>query len=637
MPNAEVSILYNFTFIVPSVAILLILTAYFFVRPRLPVRQNRLFVGILVFELLVVVSDVLSSLADMHFEALPLWLSSVLNMAYFVLFLARIYYFFLYTVDLLGLLSKIRNRVSIWFSPMFLICELITLSSFFTGAVYRMDAAGYHRGPLYNVIYICFFFYLALGFVLIVCYRARLNRFQLVSVLAFNAMLLLGNIVRILLPQYLVMDVFCLLAILIIFLSFENSALYTSNSGAFTPYSMQLYLEERIQSNDYRILGFAISHYSDEMAIYGVKQMAHGITLICRYLKKNYPELVLFNLRVGCFALIGPASMDFERIRGEIEARFRAPWQSRGTDLHLSVGFAHASFESGIPTAERVVDSMILALMQIGQRQSLDRTLFDVDHADDLERELTVKRALDHAVAESGVEVFLQPIVDAGTGALVGAEALARLRDEQGKLIPPLEFIPLAEKNGQISRLGDQVAERVCEFLRGHGKELPSLRWINVNLSPIQCMDRSLCSRFVSILERYGVPTHLVHLEITEESMIDFSVLLEQMSELWKKGFSFALDDYGSGYSNMSRVKCFPFTNIKLDMKVVWSHCEDPDQVLPTFVDVFKEKGFTITAEGIETEEMAQEMRAIGCDYFQGYYYSRPLPIDEFLQKYAVS
>ena len=119
--------------------------------------------------------------------------------------------------------------------------------------------------------------------------------------------------------------------------------------------------------------------------------------------------------------------------------------------------------------------------------------------------------------------------------------------------------------------------------------------------------------------------------------MIDFSVLLEQMSELWKKGFSFALDDYGSGYSNMSRVKCFPFTNIQLDMKVVWSHCEDPDQVLPTFVDVFKEKGFTITAEGIETEEMAQEMRAIGCDYFQGYYYSRPLPIDEFLQKYAVS
>lgn len=626
---------YNFNFTIPSILILLIILGYFVMRPRLPVRQNRLFFSILIFEILVIVFDILSSKADMAYQDFPIWITSILNMAFFVLFLARIYYFFLYTVDLLGLLAKIRNRVYIWFSLVFLICELITLSSFITGAVYRIDDAGYHRGPLYNVLYVCFFFYLLLGFILIACYHRRLNCFQLVSLISFNLILLAGNIVRILIPTYLVMNTFCLLAILVIFLSFENPSLYTANSGGFTPQSMQKYMEERIQFDDYRIIGFAISHYTDELAIYGVKQMSQGVALICRYMREHYPELVFFNLRVGCFALAGPASLDTDRICREITERFRHPWQATGTDLHLSVGFVHASSASGIDSAVRVVDSVLLALLETGERRVADSTIYDIDHAEDIDRELTVKRALDRAVAEHSTEVFLQPIVDAQTGKLVAAEALARMRDEQGKLISPLEFIPLAEKNGQINKLGDQVAESVCRFLREHGGEMSALRWINVNLSPVQCMDRGLCNRFLSILDAYGVPSHLVHLEITEESMIDFSVLLEQMSELWKKGFSFSLDDYGSGYSNMSRVKCFPFTNIKLDMKVVWSHCEDPDQVLPTFVEVFKEKGFTITAEGIETEEMAQTMRELGCDFLQGYYYSKPLPIEEFLQKYA--
>ena len=227
--------MYNFNFTIPSVCILLVVMGYFLMQPRLPVRQNRLFFGILLFELLVIVFDILSSWADMNIARLPLWLTDALNMAFFVLFLARIYYFFLYTADLLGLLARIRNRVYVWFSLVFLLCELITLSSFLTGAVYRMDAAGYHRGPLYSVIYVCFFFYLLLGFVLIFRFRARLNRFQFVSILSFNVVLLLGNVARILMPHYLVMNTFCLLAILIIYLSFENPSLYTSNSGGFTP------------------------------------------------------------------------------------------------------------------------------------------------------------------------------------------------------------------------------------------------------------------------------------------------------------------------------------------------------------------------------------------------------------------
>jgi EAL domain-containing protein (putative c-di-GMP-specific phosphodiesterase class I) len=135
----------------------------------------------------------------------------------------------------------------------------------------------------------------------------------------------------------------------------------------------------------------------------------------------------------------------------------------------------------------------------------------------------------------------------------------------------------------------------------------------------------------------YAVPAHAVHLEITEESMVDYSLLKSQVDALRSEGFEFALDDYGSGYSNLTRVRRYPFKHIKIDMAVVTDYCTQRDQLLPTLIQVFKQMNYTITAEGIETLEMADALTSIGCDYLQGFYFSRPIPFDEFLEKYADS
>ena len=106
---------------------------------------------------------------------------------------------------------------------------------------------------------------------------------------------------------------------------------------------------------------------------------------------------------------------------------------------------------------------------------------------------------------------------------------------------------------------------------------------------------------------------------------------MEQIDDLRSAGFPFVLDDYGSGYSNLTRVKHYPFIDIKLDMEVVWDYFKTRDSLLPHVVTAFKELGFTVTAEGIETREMAEILKGIGCDYLQGYYFSRPVPMSEFL------
>jgi EAL domain-containing protein (putative c-di-GMP-specific phosphodiesterase class I) len=224
--------------------------------------------------------------------------------------------------------------------------------------------------------------------------------------------------------------------------------------------------------------------------------------------------------------------------------------------------------------------------------------------------------------------------VESRTGKLVGAEALSRIRGEDGKILPPSAFIPIAEKDGSIITLGEQVLRKTCRFIRDNDIQALWLQWINVNLSPYQCMSRDLAERFRAILEEYSVAPELIHLELTEQSIADYSLLKHQLLKLQEMGFQFALDDYGSGYSNLTRVKQYPFKNIKMDMEVVWNYFRDRDPLLPAMVQVFRQMNFSITAEGIETKEMADSMAEIGCDYLQGYYFSKPVSMPDFLERY---
>ena len=246
-----------------------------------------------------------------------------------------------------------------------------------------------------------------------------------------------------------------------------------------------------------------------------------------------------------------------------------------------------------------------------------------------------VRQHLLAALADNTAVVCLQPIVRTETGEPVGAEALTRLPDGQGGLLPPSAFISLAEREGKIGILGDQVLHKVCRFLRDHHAELPWLKWINVNLSPVQCLQDNLADNLHAILQQYGISPEMIHLEITEETMIDSSKFAKQLQALQEYGFQFSLDDYGSGYSNLYRLIEYPFRNIKLDLSIVRSYMEQSNQLLPEVIRAFRAQHFEITAEGVEDKETVQAIKDLGCEYMQGFYFSKPISMDQFLSKYA--
>ena len=627
--------MWNTDFVFPSLLVLAVLLVFYFLRPRLPNRLNKAFLVLIITDIATVLADVLATSADIHYQSLSVSLVSFLNLLYFAAFIARSLAFFRLIIVLLKLDHSGYSGKKYLMYLVFLVSEVIVLSSPLTGAVYSVDSAGYHRGPLYDVLAVNSFFFQIMGIILLVRFRRRVRRSTLISGLAYHAILIAGSTARILFPQYLIMNVFCLLAILVIFLSFQNPDLYITDRGpAFNTRAFTDWLDDPLHRKGKRILGFAIRNYNDERSMYGGTQMDQGLNLIIMYLVKQFPQFLLFYLRGGNFAFAGADGADWEEIRRAITERFRSPWQAEGVDLYLSVTYVEIPLSGRTDTADRIVNTLIYALDEAGESRDIEQTLMTEETLEEINRQIEVKRWLDKALENDAVEVFLQPIVESGTNRAVAAEALARIRDDDGKLIAPGLFIPVAEKNGSINMLGEQVLRKVCAFIRTHSLQDAGFRWINVNLSPIQCMHSNLPGLCSSILKEYGVPASQIHLEITEESMINYVKQEQQIEDLLDIGFQISLDDYGSGFSNLHQVKKFSFSNIKLDMNIVWDYIRDRDALLPALVQAFRQMGFSITAEGIETREMAEAMARIGCDYLQGYYFSKPLPMDEFSGEY---
>jgi len=246
-----------------------------------------------------------------------------------------------------------------------------------------------------------------------------------------------------------------------------------------------------------------------------------------------------------------------------------------------------------------------------------------------------VEEKIDAALKEDRVEVFFQPIYSNTEESFTSAEALVRIREVDGSFLSPGVFIPVAEANGQIVELGARVFELVCKFIKEYDMDSLGLHYIEVNLSVIQCQMTNLAEQLISIAEKYQVNPAQINLEITETGSISArNVLLRNMETLIEYGFSFSLDDFGKGESNLMYVVEMPVSIVKLDydMSKAYFNTEKARHVLKAVVGMAHGMKLKIVAEGIETIEELEGMHQEGIDYIQGYYYSRPIPVLQFIE-----
>ena len=626
--------MWNYGYALHSFIILLIILIFYFSLPRLSVKINKAFLYLLWLEFAVLFFDITSSWADSNVSEAGLFITYLLNVSYFAFFFLRSLAFFEYTA-IVYRRSDEKVKTTIVSIP-FVIAFVFAVISPWTGLMFDLNDNTYHSGPFYFLVYYVTYFYLALSSFVTIRYRHSLRRRHFYSMLLYNLVLWAGIILRKVFPQYLIMDSCCLIAIIILYLAFGNPEFYLeSRGGVFNSKAFRDYFEEHNGRLKHKIVGMAIHNYMEMRDIYGGRQLDQGITLISMYLTRTFPEYNVFYYRNGRFFLVGNPELDEEMVVNTIRDRFRHPWTADNLELYLEPAFTSVSLSGAVASSDYLLSTLMTAMDRADESDMGEIVRISEKELDDYVKKAALKKALDDAVEHNRVEVYLQPFIDARSKKLIGAEALARIKDEEGNIIPPGEFIPVAERNGKINALGEQIFEKTCLFIKDHDMQSLGMKWISVNLSPVQFVKRDLADRYAAIVEKHGINPEMIHLEITEVSMADESFMKKQVSAMRDKGFKVALDDYGTGASNLSRIKHYPFVDIKIDMSVVWDYCKNPDEMLPSMLSTFKRMGFKTTCEGIEDENMAKIVTELGCDYLQGYLYSKPLPMDEFVKKYS--
>jgi EAL domain-containing protein (putative c-di-GMP-specific phosphodiesterase class I) len=235
---------------------------------------------------------------------------------------------------------------------------------------------------------------------------------------------------------------------------------------------------------------------------------------------------------------------------------------------------------------------------------------------------------LSRALPNNEFEVYYQPIVNLDNFGVTGFEALLRWNHPTQGLVSPADFIPIAEETGAIALIGAWVLRTACA---------DAARWPNeikvaVNLSPNQFKSKTLVADIASALAASKLPAQRLELEITETVMLQDTVTtLETLNQLRSLGVRIAMDDFGTGYSSLSYLRSFPFSKIKIDQCFIRDMSEEDESmaILRAITGLGTSLGMTTTAEGVETLEQLYRLRAEGCTEVQGYFFSRPKPVEE--------
>jgi len=237
---------------------------------------------------------------------------------------------------------------------------------------------------------------------------------------------------------------------------------------------------------------------------------------------------------------------------------------------------------------------------------------------------------LREAIMCEGLELHYQPLVDLQDNKIVGCECLLRWRHREGGMIPPADFIPVAEETGLIAPLGEWVLRTACAEVALWPEHIK----VAVNVSPVQFKAGNFVQTVIDALAASRLPARRLELEITEAVLIgDDEAALAVLHQLRDLGVRIALDDFGTGYSSLSYLQRFPFDKVKIDRSFI-KDVEKPDgslAIVQAVISIAKSRNMTTTAEGIETESQMEMLRALGCTEMQGFLFSPALPGADFL------
>lgn len=627
----------NIRFQIAAIVIFLVVIIDYCRNKHLKMLSTRCFIGILLLTGIHLCFDVASVYCVTHTINIPYETNRAIHRGFMGSMILLIYLFYLY-VDLFA-----KGQIRLVFKEAAISLIPLAFSTFmlFKGKLYFMVRGNhaYSYGSMAVGVYVCALIYLIRILQITYNTERKLTRHQRISIRIGLAFWTVFFLIQFLYPYILISSVGIIALELCLYLSFESqkenydALTDTFNKNAFDLMSVEISHKDKkpvlinISWNNMKYFA-NIFGYTDSNEGLGVLKGALS-SVFCGY---------IYRTRNNTFSIFLRKMPKKEKIE-QLEAILKT-LKHRGIGMRCVVSVIDLNVYAKN-------DDDIHSLLSFAYHKLSDWETgvyyISQDMVDGKRRQEKIELMINDGLKNDGFEMFYQPIYSTKDKQFHSAEALLRMKDTTTiGFVSPEVFIPIAEDKGMIEELSDRVFELVARDIDECKMKEHGMKYMEVNLSRIQTVTPDIAAHLHSIFAAKGIDNSFINVEITETASVgSMKVLNRNIEELKSAGFSLSMDDFGTGYSNLAQINQVRYDMIKLDKSIIWpafdeklseEQRETSMRLLESTIHMMKAMGAEIVAEGVETKEMVDYLTQQGVDYLQGYYYSKPVNREMFIE-----
>lgn len=412
----------------------------------------------------------------------------------------------------------------------------------------------------------------------------------------------------------------------------EEIAFIDSVTGLENRHRLELVVNEFIKERKhFSFVFFDIDHFYTLRDVSNTDTEKELLIEFTKRLRRYFSDSLITRTGLHEFALVTPLSQWF--IEGFLSYLQQHPIYIQGAAIPLTVSGAVTRYPEDQQTFIHLMKASHATIKKVKERGGSAISALTADDHERLNRKALIERRLIHALDKKNLEVLYQPQINLKTGEVERVEALVRWQDEEAGIVSPDELIPIAEENGMIHEIGKFVVETVCRQLKDWGSRNIPMN-VSINSSIREFRDKDMSRQLMEQLTLHGCDANRLTIEITEKFALEAEAehsIVRQMKQLNQKGISFSLDDFGTGYASFRYMLLLPISSLKIDKDIIQSitQQEKMQKLINGMIQFGKSLDLQVVAEGVETKEQLELLRAMQCDSIQGYITGHPMAATE--------
>ncbi len=632
-----------------ALAVVILLIIDFLKNKKLPLRSTVVFGCFLFVGAFNLVADFVSYFTLLNYQVVPGWVNRIVHIAFIGSLELLTVCLFLYVFYLHGAQKRlVKWQVILAVTPF----VLAAVTSVFASIEYIVDEHGaYSTGLMVYILYGSIVVYVLATCVLL--FRKNNNvskesnadyaRARITVAVGLGIWIVVA-LIQFITKYVLISSIGNSLMLLYIYLNFENPKRYADDeTDTLNRQAFHIMVPEMLaRRRTFWLVNFTVDDNDQISRSMGYDAMKVILRTAADRLRTVVPRSGFFHSRSNTLSVFVSDRDQLDALLKRAgTADFQVPWNNGTFKPQYHITIMECPKYGG--TSDEIYDTMGYVMEHHRHHEKGHVLWVDEETIRNRDYSKQVLAVLTKAVQEKAFDVVYQPIWSTQENRFASAEALVRLQDcgDLGFISPEI-FIPMAEQHGMIGEIGSIVFEKVCSFASENRLWEKGVNYIEVNLSGMQSVDPALPAQLMSVMHKYGIQPKFINLEITETASIDGGEMLDvNMKRLRSLGCHFSMDDFGTGYSNLAKMAKVHFELVKLDKSLIWpAFGENPGEpmvILNSCIAMILQLGAHIVAEGVETQEQADFLTEQGVNYLQGYYYSKPISGDTFLEKLSAA